>query len=117
MTTTSFKITKDIDGNIAFALPFTNLKYQMTLDQNVAKTITVPTGEPGIGFYRVIIVSEPGTTIWVAPTVAATVPASSTPALTSSELNPGPRDVTAGTVLSIITPNITAQVGVQIYAL
>lgn len=110
---TKFIMGRDINGYVCFSLPFTDTKKSVALATGVEQHFTVPSD---VG--RVAIVTQPGTTVWVAHNSTAALPTGSI-ADTTSELNPGVREikVNAGDTLSLITSDTSAEVGIQMYAI
>jgi hypothetical protein len=116
MTTENLLFGTDSQGRNAYAPNISNLKYRAFLSQNVASTITLPTGE-GFQNYEVCFSYSGGANVWVdCSGVAATVPVNTTLQATTAEYNPGQRLVPAGSDVSVITPDVAgAYVGVAIY--
>ena len=112
MTTTLFIMNRDINGANSFILPDSNTKYQTILAAGVAQSCTAPNDYQ---LYRVIF-SFNGAPIWVSINGIAEVPGSSFTATTSSLSKVG-LEVTAGTVLSFITNQVSAEIGVEFYAI
>lgn len=122
--TTPFSLVRDINGYNGFGLQFSTDKYSANLDQNTDTQIAVPKAGPmgscsstGTNKYLAIFEYQPGTSVFVANNEAAEVAAAASFALTTSELNPAARYVTAGDVLHFITPDTNAYVVVVFYAL
>ena len=112
--TTQFILLRDINGINSFGPKFSDLKYSAALTQNTTASYTIP----GVAQQWAILFSiEPGKTVWVANNATAEVPSGNTFSATTSELNPTIRWVLAGDVISFITPDTTAQVGIALYAL
>lgn len=111
--TTPFSLGRDINGNNAYSIVFSDTNYNMVLLQGVAQTVTIPDDYPT---YRIVFTMEPGSTVWVASGTTAEAPTGAA-ALSLSQMNPAVRDVVAGSTLSLVTANDSAQVGVQIYAI
>lgn len=111
--TTPFCLGKDINGNNTYSIVFSDTNYNMVLLQNVAQTITLPTDS---ATYRIVFTMEPGSTVWVSNEDTAVVPTGAA-ALAIEQMNPAVRDVVAGSSLTLITANDSAEVGVQIYAI
>lgn len=106
---------RDVQGYNAYApTPSTN-NYSATITNGTAESITVPAN------YKVWIVSfsyQPGTNVWVDFTGAtAIIPVGATFAKTTSTLNPGQRTVLSGQVISLITDDTSADVGIELYAI
>lgn len=105
----------DVKGANAYAPPFSTDHFSATLTNGVEATFTVPTGNFSV--YVVSFSYQPGCNVWVANNLTAAIPVGGTFAATDSELNPGARRVLAGDVIHCITDNVTADVGISIYAI
>ncbi|OGT30407.1 MAG: hypothetical protein A3E87_01605 [Gammaproteobacteria bacterium RIFCSPHIGHO2_12_FULL_35_23] len=108
-------LTRDINGYVNYGLlPCENI-VSVNLDANVAASFTVP-GDSGF-LWDLVFSIEPGASIWIAFDAAsgAALPAGNTFAATFSCQNPGVRRVPGGTVVSAITANTTAYLGVEMY--
>lgn len=105
---------RDATGNNAYApQPSTDL-WNATLTNGAASGITIPSNYEN---WVISISYQPGSDVWVDFTgAAAIVPIGGTFASTTSELLPGPRTVKAGSTVSLITDNTTADVGISLYA-
>ena len=105
---------RDVQGFNAYApQPSTN-KWSATITTGNATSITVPSN---FQTWIVAFAYEPGTDVWVDFSGAtASAPVGGTFAATTSELLPGARTVQAGTNISLITDNATADVGIILYA-
>lgn len=113
MMSTQLNFGRDTQGLNAYAPDFATNHFSATLTNGSAQTFTVPSN------FSVWIASfsyQPGSNFWVASNTAAAVPVGATFASTNSELNPGARRVYAGDVISVITDNSSADVGVSLYA-
>ena len=109
--TTKLTVLKDINGNVFYAIPFSDHAYNTTLAEGTAQTIPVP-GDAVIAIFT----WTSGTDIFVSTTGTATLPEGSV-ALTASYMNPITRPVSGVTNLSIITPNTQAYIEVSFYTL
>jgi hypothetical protein len=113
MATAALKFAKDAKGDITFAPLPTTTMYSAELTTGSPDSITLALLAE---FYTVSFVYEPGTACWVDVTgVTAAVPAGATFATTTSRLNPASYLLPAGTVISMITGNATAQVSIAIW--
>jgi hypothetical protein len=110
---TPFALTRDINGYNGFGLPFSKNNFKVILQANAAQSFTVPSNAQN---WIVIFSIEAGSKVWVDPTTTAAIPTSTIGASTSV-LNPTGRQVSAGTVISMITGDTTAQVCVSLYVL
>lgn len=121
---TSFSFVRDINGFNSFGLPFSIQKYSANLAQDTDTTVSVPTQGP-MGStsstytdrYIAIFEYEPGTSVFVALNQTAQVPAGASFALTTSDMNPAARYVSAGDTLHFYTHDTNAYVTVLFYAL
>jgi hypothetical protein len=86
---------------------------QTTLSDSVVQTTTVPTF---FEIYQAVFSYEIGTDVWVACNDTATLPGGAF-TVTSSQKNPAVRTVNAGDVLSFITNNTSATLGVSYYGI
>lgn len=113
---TRFNMTRDINGYNGFGIPFSNIKINTTLSENVEQNFIVPTtGDATYKNVLAVFSSVPGSSIWVAINKTATLPGASF-ASTDSELNPAARYVSPGDVISVITSNSATYLGVIFYA-
>jgi hypothetical protein len=111
---TILNFTNDAGGRNTFAPQFCSVKKSVTLDADTEATLTVPgTSQNWVAIFCI----EPGTKVWIANNETAEVPAGNTFADTTSEMNVPAKQVKAGDVLSFITADTTADVGVLLYAI
>jgi|ERR1700761_1866882 len=120
---TKFNLSRDINGFNGFGVPFSDTLYATNLTTGAAQSLAVPLvmGMGGNGIYNgpeyiAIFSFEPGSNVWVSNGGTAATPGSSF-ALSTSELNPAARFVKGGDILSFITPDSSAYVGVAFYVL
>lgn len=111
--TTKFNMTRDVNGLNGFGLEFSDDNQKVTLAVGVEQHFTVPSN---FAFWLAVFSFEPGSTVWVANNDTAAVPSGSFSS-TSSQLNPSARKVRGGDILSFITNNTTAEIGVSLYAI
>lgn len=117
---TKFSMTRDINGYNGFGVKFSDINYQTTLVMNVAQSLTIPSsismGGASDSRWLAVFSYNPSAIVWVADGATATLPG---PAFTStaSQLNPAAREVKGGDVLSFVTSDATANLGVSLYAL
>lgn len=119
---TTFSMGRDINGYNAFAPIFCTNSYQVELATGAEQHFTVP-NVPNMGGqngnenkWMALFSIEPGASVWIANNTMATVPGGSI-AGTVSQLNPAVRMVNGGDVLSFITNDTTAEVGVSLYVI
>lgn len=112
--TTQLNFGKDVQGYNAYAPVSADDKWSATLTNGSATSITVPSNFQN---WIAAFSYQPGSDVWVDFSGAtAAVPAGATLASTTSELLPATRHVQAGSKISMITDNTTADVGVMLYA-
>ena len=110
---TLLNMGRDVQGYNAYAPFFAVDGQSTTLSANAAQNFTVPSNFEN---WIAVFSYEPGSNVWVANNTTAAVPSTSF-AATVSQLNPAARWVNAGDVLSFITGDATALVGVSLYAI
>ena len=89
-------------------------KWNATITNGSATSITVPSN---FKTWIAVFSYQSGSNVWVDFSGAtAAIPAGATLAVSTSELNPGARTVQAGSKISIITDNTSADVGISLYA-
>ena len=111
---TELSFGRDMQGYNAYAPQDSTNKYSATLSAGGATSITVPSNFP---VWIVSFNPQPGANIWVDFTGAtAAIPVGATLASTTSSLNPGQRTVLAGSHISVITDNTTADIGIELWA-
>jgi hypothetical protein len=113
---TIMNMVRDANGLNTFGLPFSNYKYNTTLVVGVLQTLTVPTTGNTNKNMLAIFAPQVGATIWVSLNGTAALPGGSF-ALSTSESNPTARMVKSGDVLSFITDDDTATIGIIFYDL
>ncbi len=111
---TLFQMTRDCNGYNGFGLEFSIENVSTTLAANVAQSTTVPTAYP---FYLAVFSFEAGTSVWVSNDGSDAEAPGSSFDTTNSQLNPTARKVAAGSELSFISSDSTAQIGVSYYGL
>lgn len=125
--TTMYKLQKDIAGYNGFGLPFSDIKFSVTLTATTDTTLTVPSsGALGVALntnnrWVALIQATAADAVWIANNATAAVPAGNTFASTTSELMIGgqyyAREVKAADVLHFITSATGCVVSVAFYAL
>lgn len=112
--TTELNFGRDVQGYNAYAPRDSTNKWSATLSAGVATSITLPSNFP---VYIIAFSPQPGTNVWVDFTGAtAAIPVGGTLASTTSSLNPGQRTVLAGSAISVITDNTTADIGIELWS-
>lgn len=113
---TIFSMSKDVQGQNAFAPQFSDVNYGVNLAAGAEQHFTVPALTDATQFknWMAIFSVEPGSNVFVNNITTATV-FSGTLGVNSSQLNPAVRIVKPGSVLSFITPDTTAYCGVSLY--
>lgn len=114
---TKFLMTRDINGYNGFGLAFSDTNYQVVLQSNSNKTLTVPLSPyPELPNLIAIFSYDPGSRVWVSNNSTATAPSTGPFVSTSSQLLPGARYVKGGDTLNFITDQPLVVVGVSFYA-
>lgn len=113
MSYTALNMVRDINGFNTFGLPNSLNKKSTILSANVEQHFTCPTN---CVQWLAVFSFQPGAKVWFSSSDIATIPGGSF-ADTFSELNPSARLIFAGDVLSFITDDTTAEVGVILYAI
>lgn len=108
--TTKLTVLKDSNGNVIYAIPFSDNGYDTTLAPSVVQSLTVP-ADAQIALFSY----SSGSDVFVDPITTAALPGASF-AKTSAELNPVMRPVSGVTTLSFISP-AAAYVKVNFYTL
>jgi|WetSurMetagenome_2_1015567.scaffolds.fasta_scaffold208850_2 hypothetical protein len=121
---TQYNIYQYLQGINGFGLPFCDTIYSATLSANTDTTLTVPSsaamGAPTAttnNKYVAIFSFKPASLVYVALGATAVVPAGSSFALASSELNPIAKVVKTGDVLHFITAGTGNDVTVAFYTI
>jgi hypothetical protein len=111
-----FGLIRDISGLNTFLRATTQDKVNTTLAAGVAQSYTLPlTANTTNQKWAVIFSYEPGATVWVAVNQTAAVPGASF-AVATSELNPVGYRLSSSDVISLITADTSAVVGITYYA-
>lgn len=112
---TALKFAKDANGMNCYAPRPATLMKSIDLLNGSAEAFLVPS-ETDVDFYTLSFRYQAGTTVWVDVSGAtAEEPAGNTWADTTSEMNPASLILPAGTNVSMITGNDTANVGVVMW--
>lgn len=107
---------RDVQGFNAYAPAFAIDNYNTTLAANVEQHFTVPNNISTSQKYLAVFSFNPGANVWVANGSTAAVAGSSF-STTLSALNPAVRTVHAGDLLSFITADTAAFIGVSFYVI
>jgi hypothetical protein len=111
---TTFNISRDVSGAVAYGLPFCDNNEYIELDMGVEATTTVP-DDTNFTNFNVVFAYTPGGSVWVADgSVAITLPTNSF-AATPAVLNPPVRTAKAGDTLRFLTGDTGTCVGVSYY--
>ena len=112
---TALKFAKDANGMNCYAPRPATIMFSAELLNGTEQSFTVPS-ETDVDFYTVSFRYQPGTSIWVDVSGGtAEEPVGNTFLATTSELNPASLILPAGTVVSMITGNDSADVGVVMW--
>lgn len=112
MSAILLNMARDVQGNNAYAPPFTQINMSTILTSAEEQNFTVPTNFTD----WIAVFSYAYGNVLVANNFTAEIPTGSF-ANTTSQLMPACRHVKANDVLSFITPDATATVGVSLYGL
>lgn len=108
-------LTTDINGKNTYSITPSSSIVSAHLLQDNEETFTVPTEFKN---YQLNFSIDPGFRVWVSfDGTTAEYPPAATFAETNSELNPSCRTVPGGTVVSCITPDTSAMLGVAMYGI
>lgn len=112
---TALKFAKDANGMNCYAPRPATLMKSIELLNGTSAAFLVPS-ETNVDFYTVSFRYQAGTTVWVDVSGAeAQQPAGNTWEDTTSEMNPASLILAAGTNISMISGNDTADVGVVMW--
>ncbi len=95
--TTKLLLGKDLNGNVTYEIPFSNVGYETTLAPSVAQSLTVPLNCTSAWFSY-----SSGVDVFVDPVTTATLPTGAFTS-TTADLNPVARKVVPGSTLSFIS--------------
>lgn len=125
--TTQYKLQKDVAGYNGFGLQFCDQKYSASLAITTDTSLAVPlNGAMGqalnsVNKWLAVIQVEANLSVWFALNATAAVPASSSFALTTSDLILGTEsygvEVKAGDVMHFFAPTAGTDIMVKFYAL
>lgn len=112
--TKKFLLGRDRGGNLAYSLEFADAttSAKTTLAAGIAQSITIPSTYEK---WQIICTYSEGSSVWVANNETPTVPTSSF-VWSAGERKPIIRMVNAGDVISFVTSDASAEVGVVLYA-
>lgn len=114
MSSIQLNFGRDVQGFNAYAPATSGNKWAATITDGDETHIIIPSN---YAVWIAVFSYQPGTNVWVDLTGAtAIIPVGATLAVTTSELNPASRTVYAGGLISMITDNASADVGVSLYA-
>ncbi len=115
MTNTVMLLGRDSAGRTNYVRSATSVLYSVTITAaGGAISLTVPSNTLSAR-WDVLFSSDPGASVWVSINGTAALPAGSTFASTTSELNPVGYRLKAGDTISVITSNTTVNLGVAMY--
>lgn len=110
---TQLNFAHDAQGFNTYAPRFPSDIFTATLSNGSAQSVTTPSY--ALTFIMTVS-ATPGGSVWVSNGGTANNPVGGTFAAAVSELNPGPRLVDKGAVISLLTTNATTDVEVAFYA-
>lgn len=110
---TFLQFGRDLQGYNSYSPSFANYKLSASLSPAVATPFTVPSSHKK---WIVVFSYSSVYNVWVSNNGTAGFPAGDSFALTDSELNPSPRLVNGGDVISCISANSVPEIGVLLYA-
>lgn len=112
---TLLRFGRDVQGMNAYAPDTADDKWFALLFNGIDASVVVPDNYEN---WIAVFSYQPGTAVWVDFSGATAVaPTNQTLDPCTVEMNPAARSVKAGDVISMITSNAQAQVGVSFYAL
>jgi len=108
-------LNKDVKGTNTFGRVPSELKYSSVLTVAAGEaSITVPSSSAK---WLAIFSYEPGAVVWVAVNASAIGAVGTTFTATGSELNPVAYELNGGDVVHFLTSDVSAAMGVSLYAL
>lgn len=111
------EFARDVASFNTFAMPFSDTVFRTTLAAGVAQSLTIPSNpDPIYKKWLAIFSIDPGKRIFIGNGVVSSVPGGSFDE-SAAPLNPTPRIVKSGDILSFITPDTNAYVTVELYAI